>query len=69
MDMNGTTTFDTVDHRDETISFERAASARKTETNKTAITPVTAGAGWYHDAAIAAATQDAIEARSNPYRH
>ena len=68
MDMNATTTFDTVDHRDETISFERAASARKTETTKTVV-PATYGEGWYHDAAIAAAAWDAIDARSNPYRH
>ena len=36
---------------------------------KATIEPTRAGEGWYHDAAIEAATAAAIEARSNPYRH
>lgn len=66
MDMhNGTQVRETADHHDDVVAFGRATPARKTEAAKTVAT--TCGEGWYHDAAIAAAEQDAIEARGNPY--
>ena len=68
MDLNTDTHFrEIADHRDDVVVFERATPARKTEAAKTVAT--TCGEGWYHDAAIAAAEQDAIEARGNPYHH
>jgi hypothetical protein len=70
MDMhNGTHVGEIADHRDDIVSFERATAARKIDASdaKTVATP--AGEGWYHDAAIASAAQDAIEARGNPYHH
>lgn len=69
MDMHTATPYrEIADHRDEVVSFERANSARKAEAAaKTVATPC--GEGWYHDAAIASAQQDAVEARGNPYHH
>ena len=65
MDMNGTHFREIADHHDDVVSFDRATAGRKADTARAVATPC--GEGWYHDAAIASAQQDAIEARSNPY--
>ena len=71
MDMNASTHFSPIaDHRDEVVSFERTSSGRKADANQaTKIVATTCGESWYHDAAIAAAEQDAIDARGNPYHY
>ena len=70
MDMNTSTHVrEIADHRDDIVSFERATSARKVDATATKTVATPAGEGWYHDAAIASAEQDTIEARGNPYHH
>ena len=70
MDTNAGTHFpDIADHRDDVVSLERATSVRKADASATKTVASPAGEGWYHDAAIASAAQDVIEARGNPYHH
>ena len=62
-----------VDHRDEVPTSAAGASSVRPFAARTAVVAdkiaTSAGTGWYHDAAIEAARNDAIDARANPYHH
>ena len=57
------------DHHDDRHHVPFAEASHGSVARGTAPRPVTAsiGSGWYHEAAIVAARQHAIEARCNPY--
>lgn len=57
------------DHHDDRHYAAHVDDAGRSRARTTALRPVAApcGSGWYHDAAIEAAQQLAIEARCNPY--
>lgn len=60
---------DIADHREDADAVFANITRVRPLANEAAVVPTTAGAGWYHDAAIADAEREAIEARCNPYHH
>lgn len=57
------------DHHDDRHHFALPEASHGSPAKTAAPRPVAApmGSGWYHEAAIEAARQHAIEARCNPY--